>query len=287
MTALTTVTRRGMLVTAATGLLSCATGCAPGSSSPHGGAGREAVATRLAALERRFGARIGAYAREASTGTAVGYRAGERFPMCSTYKVLAAAAVLHRGNATAFSERLGEEAVSSSDNTAGNLLLGELGGPAGVTAYARSLGDRTTRLDRTEPALNEALPGDPRDTTSPRAIAADYEAIVLGTALDPGDRALIIKWLKASTTGAGRIRPAVPHGWTVGDKTGSGGYGTDNDIAILWPPRRPPIIMAVMTTRPAQAAAPDNALVTATARTVLGALGALSALGALGALSAP
>lgn len=276
MTTLTTITRRGMLVTAATGLVSGATGCAASPSRPRGGTGQPTVATRLGTLERRFGARIGVYARETGTGAAVSYRAGERFPMCSTYKVLAAAAVLRRGDATALSKRLGEEAVSASDNTAGNLLLGELGGPAGVTAYARSLGDRVTRLDRTEPALNEARPGDPRDTTSPRAIAADYEAIVLGTALKPGDRALIVKWLKASTTGAGRIRAAVPHGWTVGDKTGSGGYGTGNDIAVLWPPQRPPILIAVMTTRSAQAAAPDDALVAATARTALSALGAFA-----------
>lgn len=274
------MTRRGLLAATATGLLSSATGCSEGQFNPGGLTGQRAatasqqtVKASLSGLETRYGARLGAYVLETSTGTAVGYRADERFPMCSTYKVLAAAAVLHQGKSAALAERLGEEAVSNSDNTAGNLLLSKLGGPAGLTAYARSLGDRVTRLDRTEPTLNEARPGDPRDTTSPRAIAADYQAILLGTVLNPSDRALVAQWMKDSATGAGRIRAAVPSDWIVGDKSGTGGYGTDNDVAILWPPQRPPIILAVMSTRSSQSAAPDNALVATTARTVLGALG--------------
>jgi beta-lactamase class A len=273
MTTVTTMTRRGLLATAVIGLLPSVTGCSGGSPRPGGGTGQQAVTASLAGLERRFGARLGAYARDTGTGAVLGYRAGERFPMCSTYKVLAAAAVLHQGGSAVLSERLGQEAVSYSDNTAGNLLLGQLGGPAGVTAYARSLGDQVTRLDRTEPTLNQARPGDPRDTTSPQAIATDYAAIVLGTALSPGDRALITTWLKDSTTSAGRIRAAVPASWTVGDKTGTGGYGTDNDIAILWPP----IILAVMSTFSTPAAQPDDAVVATTAKTVLAALDVLSA----------
>jgi beta-lactamase class A len=283
MTNLAIMTRRGLLAATATGLLSSATGCSRGPSNPGGPTGQQAatasqqaVKASLAGLERRYGARLGAYALETSTRAAVGYRADERFPMCSTYKVLAAAAVLHQGKSAALAERLAEEAVSNSDNTAGNLLLGKLGGPAGLTAYARSLGDLVTRLDRTEPTLNEARPGDPRDTTTPRAIAADYKAILLGTVLNLSDRALVAKWMKGSTTGADRIRAAVPSDWMVGDKSGTGGYGTDNDVAILWPPQRPPIILAVMSTRSSQSAAPDNALVATTARTVLGALGVLT-----------
>jgi beta-lactamase class A len=274
MTTLTTMTRRGLLASAVFGLLPSATGCSGSASGPDQGTDQQAVTSGLAGLEHRFGARLDAYARDTGTGAEVGYRAGDRFPMCSTYKVLAAAAVLNRGN-TGINERLCEAAVRYSDNTAANLLLEVLGGPAGVTAYARSLGDRVTRLDRTEPTLNEALPGDPRDTTSPSAIATDYEAIVLGTALAAADRALIAGWLNGSTTGAGRIRAAVPAGWTAGDKTGTGGYGTDNDVAILWPPRRPPITLAVMSTRSTSTAPPDNALVATAARTVLAALGVL------------
>lgn len=275
MTALTTMTRRSLLAGAVIGLLPSAAGCSSSASRPDRLSGQQAVTAGLARLERRFGVRLGAWARDTGTGAAVGYRAGERFPMCSTYKVLAAAAVLHRGDSAALSQRLGQEAVSYSDNTAGNLLLSQLDGPAGVTAYARSLGDQVTRLDRTEPTLNQARPGDSRDTTSPQAIGTDYEAIVLGTALSPANRALITQWLKDAATGGGRIRAAVPAGWAVGDKTGTGGYGTDNDIAILWPPRRSPIVLAVMSTRSTPAAPPDNALVATTARTVLAALGVL------------
>jgi beta-lactamase class A len=219
--------------------------------------------------------------------------------MCSTFKVLAAAAILHRDSPAELGKRvtysradlvppspvtaahlasgltvgqLCQAAVSNSDSTAANLLLAELGGPADVTGYARSLADSVTRLDRTEPALNEGTPGDDRDTTTPAAIGADFEAIVTGTALTPGDRSLLARWLVASVTGAGRIRAAVPAGWTVGDKSGTGGYGTDNDIAVLWPPRRPPIVLAVMSTRAARTAPPSNALVAQAAGTVLPAL---------------
>jgi beta-lactamase class A len=138
--------------------------------------------------------------------------------MCSTYKVLAAGAVLHQD---------------------------------------------VTRLDRTEPDLTEATPGDNRDTTSPRAIGADYEAMVIGTALTPRNRSLLARWLVGDTTGAGRIRAAAPAGWTVGGKTGTGGYGIDNDIAILWPPQRAPIVLAVMSTRTTPGARPSNALLPA------------------------
>jgi beta-lactamase class A len=161
---------------------------------------------------------------------------------------------------------------SSASTSAGNLLLRELGGPAAVTAFARSLGDRVTRLDRIEPYLNQAVPGDIRDTTSPRAIGTDYADLVLGTALTPAGRSLLTQWLVGSTTGTGLIRAAVPAGWTVGDKTGTGRYGTANDVAIVWPPRRSPIVVAIMSTRAAQDAQPSHALVARAAEIVLAAL---------------
>lgn len=221
------------------------------------------AAARLAGLERRFSARLGVYARDTGRGTVLAYRADQRFPMCSTFKVLAAAAVLHRYGQAGLGQvvrygradlvtpspvtaahlgggltprQLAQAAVSESDSTAANLLLAKLGGPAGVTRYARSPGDQVTRLDRTEPTLNQAQPGDDRDTTSPRAIAADFAALVLGSALPPADRSLLTRRLTGSTTGAGRIRAAVPAGWTVGEKTGTGGYGIDKDIGVLWAP---------------------------------------------------
>jgi len=168
--------------------------------------------------------------------------------------------------------QLCQAAVSDSDSTAANLLLHALGGPGGVTAFARTLGDHVTRLDRTEPYLNEAAPGDPRDTTSPRAIGADFAALVTGAALTPANRSLLTRWLVASTTGAGLIRAAVPAGWTAGDKTGTGGYGTSNDIGVLWPPRRSPIVMAIMSTRATPGAAPASTLIAEAARIVLPAL---------------
>jgi beta-lactamase class A len=169
-----------------------------------------------------------------------------------------------------------EAAVQVSDNTAGNLLLRELGGPAGLTRFARSLGDGVTRLDRTEPDLNAATPGDPRDTTSPRAFATTLEALVLGTALDAADRRVLTGWLEGTTTGANRIRAGTPPGWRVADKTGTGSYGTANDVAVLWPPGRDPIVLAVLTDRPsvgpdARQAYAEGLLADAT-RAALGAL---------------
>jgi beta-lactamase class A len=300
------VTCRALLITGAAGLLLPVTGCSGSSSGAHPASpsglhpgAAPSVAARLAGLERRFGARLGVYTRDTGSGAAVIYQADERFPMCSTYKVLAAAAVLHRDSPAELDkhvsysradlvehspvtaahlaagmtvEQLCQAAVSYGDNTAANLLLRELGGPAGVTAYARSLADHVTRLDRTEPDLNQATPGDDRDTTSPRAIGADFEAVVIGTALTPENRSLLTRWLVSDTTGAGEIRAAVPAGWMVGDKTGTGGYGTDNDIAILWPPQRSPIVLAVMSTRTTPDAQPSNALIAAATRTVLPAL---------------
>jgi beta-lactamase class A len=301
------VTRRTLLSAGAAGLLLPAAGCSatasrpsrPGPGDPHPSPAWPEAAARLADLERRFEARLGLYAVDTGSGVTAAYRAGERFAMCSTYKALAAGAILHRDSrgelarhvsyrradlvehspVTALQvaagmtvEQLCAAAVSYSDNTAANLLLRELGGPAGVTAFARSLGDRVTRLDRTEPDLNKATPGDVRDTTSPRAIAADFEAVVVRSALTPANRALLTRWLIRDTTGAGRIRAGVPRGWTVADKTGTGGYGTDNDVAVLWPPGRPPVVLAVMSRRAAPDAQPSNALIAEATRIVLALL---------------
>jgi len=251
---------------------------------------------RLADLERRFDARVGVFAIDTGTGTTVAHRADERFAMCSTHKALVAGAITLRGdldrritytwaelvpyspvtgtNVTAGMTlgQLCDAAVRHSDNTAANLLVRELGGPAAVTAFARTLGDDVTRLGRTEPDLNEATPGDPRDTTTPRAIAADLRAMALGPALPEAGRAALTGWLVGATTGAGRIRAGVPGGWTVGDKTGSGGYGTANDIAVLWPPTGAPVVLAVLSSRPTQDATSDPALLAQATTIALAAL---------------
>jgi beta-lactamase class A len=137
-----------------------------------------------------------------------------------------------------------DAAVTLSDNTAGNLLLGSFGGPAGLTAFMRSLGDGVSRLDRWETELNEAAPGDPRDTTTPLAMLGLLREAVLGNALSAPSRARLAAWLVANKTGDERLRAGVPAGWPVGDKTGTGENNATNDIAVIWPPGRAPIVVA-------------------------------------------
>ena len=163
-----------------------------------------------------------------------------------------------------------EAAVTLSDNTAGNLMLDSFGGPAGLTAWLREVGDPVTRLDRRETELNEAIPGDPRDTTTPAAMAGLLRTLLLGEALAPASRARLTDWLVGCRTGDARLRAGLPAGWRVGDKTGSGERNTANDIAILWPPGRPPILVAAYYTGAQATEAVRN--------TVLAAVGKLVAL---------
>jgi beta-lactamase class A len=137
---------------------------------------------------------------------------------------------------------------AQSDNTAGNLILDSFGGPAGLTAWLREIGDPATRLDRRETALNEARAGDPRDTTTPAAMVRTMQKILLGSALSEASRRQLADWLVANRTGDERIRAGVPRDWRVGDKTGTGNNGTANDVAILWPPGRAPLLLAVYLT---------------------------------------
>lgn len=228
----------------------------------------------LADLERRHGGRLGVAILDTATNRLVEHRGDERFALCSTFKFLAAALVLARvdrgeesltrrivyakadivpyspvtethigGDGMTVGE-LCDAAVTLSDNTAGNLLLDSFGGPTGLTAYMRSLGDAVTRLDRTEPTLNEAAPGDPRDTTTPAAMVEILRKTVLGTALSVSSREQLAAWLIATTTGDKRLRAGLPKGWKVGDKTGSGGNNATNDVAVIWPPGRAPILVA-------------------------------------------
>lgn len=242
----------------------------------------------LAQLEQRFAARLGVYALDTGTGAAIVHRADERFAFCSTFKGLAAAAVLHRNplshldTVVTYTEgdlmkssviteshvdtgmtvrQLCDAAVRYSDGTAGNLLLRDLGGPAELTAYTRDLGDTVTRMDRTEPDIVEATPGDPRDTSTPRALGTDYQKIVLGDALPADKRGVIRDLLERNTTGANRIRASVPAGWAVANKTGTGDFGTLNDIAILFPPDGDPILLAIMSSKDTADAKYDEALI--------------------------
>ncbi|MGI5128340.1 class A beta-lactamase [Pseudonocardia sp. CA-107938] len=289
------VDRRALLTAALTAPVACA--------APRPAAPVIDVSAQLAALEQRFATRLGVHAVATGDDRELGHRADERFPHCSTFKVLAAGAVLDRypiehleqrvpiaasdvvSHSPISGRRVGtgmtireaaDAAIRYSDNTAGNLLLKQVDGPAGVTAFVRSLGDGVTRLDRWETELNSAIPGDERDTSTPRALASDYRELVLGTRLDAAKRALLRGWLVANTTGDQRIRAGVPQGWQVGDKTGTGDHAAANDVAVLWPPNAPPLVLAVLSASDRSAAKPDNALFGEVARIVTSALGPAS-----------
>ena len=257
------------------------------------------TASDLRRLERRFDARVGVYAVDTGSGRELAYNADERFPYASTFKALAAGAVLREyglggldrtvpitrlddAYSPVTERRVGTRmtlralcsaAVRYSDNTAANLLLDRLGGPKGLDAILERLGDDVTRMERREPELNEWAPGDVRDTSTPRALARDLRAVVLGDALRAPERAQLTRWLRTNTTGAALIRAGVPDGWTVGDKTGTGAtYGARNDIAVVWPPDRAPIVIAIMTNRPEPDARHDDRLIARAASAVIAAL---------------
>ena len=251
-------------------------------------ASRDDAAVRLAAIERRHGGKLGVAILDTGSGRRVVHRGDERFLMCSTFKLLAVAAVLARVDrgaeqldrrvvfgkgvvlsyAPITSHRVGapgmsvaelcEAAITVSDNTAANLLLASMGGPAAVTAFARSLGDTVTRLDRVEPGLNIASPGDIRDTTTPNAALATQQKLLLGNALSDASRTRLLGWLRACTTGAEKLRAGLPPVWAIGDKTGSGAQNETNDVGILYPPRRRPLLVTAYFARSSADAASRN-----------------------------
>lgn len=225
-------------------------------------------------IEKRIGGRVGVFAIDSGTDTVLQYRADERFAMCSTFKWALVAAVLRHVDRSLLSlelpvpynerdllgyapitrlhidegqmtiESLAQAAVVVSDNTAANLLLKQIGGPSGVTQLFRDIGDEVTRLDRNEPTLNENVPGDVRDTTSPRAMALALRKVLLGDTLSQTSRARLIDWLVDCKTGLSRLRAGLPAAWKIGDKTGSGGNGACNDVAIVNRPMGAPWVIA-------------------------------------------
>jgi len=232
----------------------------------------------FAHLEQINGGRLGVAVLDTATGAHSGYRMDERFPMCSTFKFLLASTVLQRvdrrqetldraiaiprkpllfnspltephAGGTMTIAALCHAALTQSDNTAANLLLEGIGGPGGITSFARSIVDTVTRLDRTETSLNECLAGDPRDTTSPAAMAGDLKAVLLGNVLSQVSREQLTQWMAANLTGLVRLRANLPEGWRAADKTGSNGGHTSNDVAVLWPPGKPPVIIAAYITQ--------------------------------------
>jgi beta-lactamase class A len=260
--------------------------------------------TRLSGLEKSAGGRLGVAALDTGNGVRIDYRADQRFPLCSTFKLLLIGEILRRSVPDAgllqqrihygrsdivhyspVSEKhlaggmtvaeLCKAALQYSDNTAANQLLKLVDGPAALTAFAHSIGNAAFRLDRWETELNASIPGDDRDTATPASMVQSLQHVALGGFLPERQRLLLQDWLRGNTTGGKRIRAAVPTGWQVADKTGSGDYGTVNDIAILWPPNRPPIVLAVYYTQEDQNGTWRDDMISSSARIVLEALDAV------------
>jgi beta-lactamase class A len=259
----------------------------------------DGLPTQLKEIETKAGARLGVAAVDTGNGKKIEYRAHERFPMCSTFKLLAAAAVLHRVDqkqeqlsrfitytkadlleyAPVTKEHVHEggmsleslcgAAIEQSDNTAGNLLLKTIGGPEGLTRYARALGDEKTHLDRMEPDLNTAVPGDERDTTTPAAMLGNLRALLIESALSATSREKLDLWLAHNETGADLIRAGVPNDWKVGDKTGRGAHGSRNDIAILRPPGKAPILLAIYSVGSDRSPTAGSEMIVAVTRLVI------------------
>lgn len=273
----------------------------PAASSPRAGATGPAESAkpftrRFEELERKYDARLGVYAVDTGTGREVTHNDGERFAYASTFKALAAGAVLRKYSVDGLDEvitysrddlvsnspvsekhvgtgmslrALCDAAVRFSDNTAANLLLDRLGGPRGLDAVLAGIGDDVTRMEHREPQLNEWSPGAVSDTSTPRALAGDLRAFVLGDVLGKSERAQLTEWLRTNTTGDELIRAGMPKNWVVGDKTGSGGtYGTRNDIAVVWPPDGAPIVVAILSNRSKEDAEYDNELIARAATVV-------------------
>jgi beta-lactamase class A len=152
-------------------------------------------------------------------------------------------------------------------------MLGLIGGPAGLTHFVRTLGDGKTRLDRNEPSLNSAIPGDPRDTTTPNAMLRSMQTLLIGEVLSTASKNQLTQWLVGNKTGDARLRAGLPQGWRVGDKTGTGERGSTNDIAIVWPPNRAPILIAVYLTETSAPADQRNAVHADIARAIVKGLG--------------
>ncbi|WP_277927464.1 class A beta-lactamase Bla1 [Bacillus cereus group sp. BfR-BA-01383] len=250
----------------------------------------------FAQLEKKFDARLGVYAIDTGTNRTIAYRPNERFAFASTYKALAAGVLLQQNSIDKLNEvitytkadlveyspvtekhvdtgmtlgEIAEAAVRSSDNTAGNILFHKIGRPEGYEKALRQIGDRVTMSDRLETELNEAIPGDIRDTSTAKAIATNLKAFTVGNALPDHKRKVLTEWMKGNATGDKLIRAGVPTDWIVGDKSGAGSYGTRNDIAIVWPPNRAPIIIAILSSKDEKEDTYDNQLIAEAAEVIV------------------
>ncbi|WP_412675094.1 class A beta-lactamase Bla1 [Bacillus mobilis] len=250
-------------------------------------------------LEKKYDARLGVYAIDTGTNQTISYRPNERFAFASTYKALAAGVLLQKNSTEKLNEvvtytkedlveyspvtekyidtgmtlgEIAEAAVRYSDNTAGNILFHKIGGPKGYEKALRQIGDRVTLSDRFETELNEAIPGDNRDTSTAKAIATNLKNFTIGNALPDHKRNILTEWMKGNATGDKLIRAGVPTDWIVGDKSGAGSYGTRNDIAIVWPPNRAPIIIAILSSKDEKEATYDNQLIAEATEVIVNAI---------------
>jgi len=249
-------------------------------------------------IETAFDARLGVYAWDTGTNETVMYRSEERFAYASTHKALAAGALLQQNSIKDLDERitytaddlvnynpitekkenldqgmtlreLCDASLRHSDNTAENLILEQLGGPSGLKKALRGIGDEVTNPERFEPELNEFKPGETHDTSTPKALATSLETYTLGDTLSEEKRALLIDWLTGNATGDPLIRAGAPDDWVVADKSGAGSYGTRNDIAIIWPPKGDPIVLAILSSRDQEDADTDDKLIEEAAKEVI------------------
>ncbi|MDK2564161.1 class A beta-lactamase [Romboutsia sedimentorum] len=239
-------------------------------------------------LESDYGVKLGVYAFDTEANKEVVYRADDRFAYCSTFKALAAGAVLKQDSLDQLKqvvkynkedvlshapitkdnvdkgmtiEEICNAALRFSDNTAANLLFDHIGGPNGFKSALNQLGDNVTQPTRIEPDLNEAIPEDIRDTSTPRQLATDLQAYTTGDILTDDKKKILIDWMTGNATGNTLIRAGAPEGWVVADKSGTGSYGTRNDIAIVMPPNKKPIIIAILSTHDTKEAKHDDKLI--------------------------
>ena len=252
--------------------------------------------------EQQLNARIGMAVVNAQGEMMFGYRQDERFPLTSTFKVLACAALLDKlqqtggsldehvtikpselldyapitkhylAPATLSLRMLCAAAVSYSDNTAGNRILAYLGGPEAITHYMRRMGDEVTRLDRVEPTLNEATPGDARDTSSPAKMAAGLQKILTSSSLSPAYRETLTTWMREDKVGDALLRAALPKDWVIADKTGAGGHGSRAIIAAVYPPKQPPFYVAMYITQTTAPMKTADATIAATGKRLFASL---------------
>ncbi|AKG73018.1 class A beta-lactamase [Salinicoccus halodurans] len=239
-------------------------------------------------IEKEYDANLGVYALDTGSGQTVSYNADERFAYASTHKALAAGVLLQQndieelGRTVEISEadlvnynpvtedyvgeamtleQLAEASLHYSDNTAGNLILEEIGGPEGFKRALRDMGDDVTNPVRSEPNLNEFIPDDPSDTSTPRALTSSLKSLTVGDALPGEKQKLLIDWLKGNQTGDTLIRAGLPENWEVGDRTGAATYGTRNAIAVIRPPGGEPIFLAVLSNKDKKDAEYDDELI--------------------------